>query len=596
MAIIRCFEMCSNRMLKNINLSRVVVKNWYSSKTATDIEKGMIKKLIHMNGNNISYGIKKSVKNGFINKNMFNVYNELVIKFSKNFNFHDVVIILQAYALCKERNFRIYSLLSNRTLYIFKNKIIEDDINCYHNIYKYILASNQLNYTDFELMIIFLKKIKTNLNFYNIKQISILLHSLAKLKINDEELLQICNKYILENFDLIKWNYINHILSAYSKKTNSNYSDLCFNLIKYIYENIKKIDSITIYNVLIQMKNVLENIRKDIKYSTYFLNDQMENTEDSNGHTEFSNKPVKDMVDKVFDENDKILTKQNYSTESKKNINEYCYLDDNSVKTISNNNSPNYTKHVLKNIIPLLFTKVNICIPFLSVKQLIKLIKTYKELNYFNYIFIYKKILHYLLSKLQNNKISLEENIEILEFFTILPFVNDTMETIINIITEQIENNLVYNYNYLCRLLYCCDCLCIHSDNILSKIDCLIFKEKKKFEKDANLKGLQLFLKMYNKENGMEWGDIIKLLNLLIKEKKSSTTIEKNIEKNIDNSTINHNNNTIVNNSTDNDKSTCDEHIQKQQHNKVIIYKYNKIEKKINENEINLLNNTTDLM
>ncbi|CAD2086778.1 conserved Plasmodium protein, unknown function [Plasmodium vinckei brucechwatti] len=557
----------------------------YSTKITTDIENDIIKNLVNMDSKNISYGIKKCVKNCFINKKMFNIYTDLVKKHSSNFEFQDIVLILQSYALCKERNFQVYSILSNRALYIFKENKIEYNKLTYDNIYRYILASNNLNYTDYELMTIFLKIIKKNLNIFGMKKISNILHALVKLKIIDDELLDICYFYILEHFDEMKYNYINHILSAYSKKTNIAYSELYYKLIKYVYENIKLMDSISIYNTVIQIKNILDVLKRDKIYQAYFPNDNYANDLGKNILTKIDRTKDRPGVERVDKKNDthtndteyleSVLSKDNEKQKGEGNDN-FCYINDEAKKMEEDkkkNNCEDYNKKVLNNIVPLLFYKVNSCLAFLSLNQLIKLLCAYKELNYFNYVYIYNRLLHFLLSKVKTSKINFEERILILEFFTVLPYVDNNMEEIINLVIDNIENVLIFDYVYLCRLLACCKHLQIHNDNILSKIDLLIFKNKKKFENYTNLNDLQLFLQFYNK-NYQEWEETVKFLNSLVEEKKNTNKIEQedNTNSNIASLPINN-------------------EIQK-----VITYKYNKIEKRFNEDTLNVIDHTKSIM
>ncbi|CRG97201.1 conserved Plasmodium protein, unknown function [Plasmodium gallinaceum] len=568
-------------LVSNLNkkdkVCKLILRRKISSKTYADVESNLIKKLKDMNSENICNGIKKSVKNGFINKNMFEIYNNMVKKHLNNFNFSDIVLILQSYALCKERNFEIYSILSNRSLYIFKENKIKYESLTYDNIYKYIIASNKLNFTDFELMVIFLKQVKKNLDYYGIKKISKILHALSKLKINDEELLEISSNYILQNFDQIKSNYINHLISAYTK-SNNNYSELCLKLIKYIYENINSFDSISIYNILIQIKYIINKIKSDKNYSIYFSEENILNydkIDDLNKYrtmnstneyiySEKKNNTQNHDINNDININDNITTlnKEEYGI-YKKELEEICFLNGDN----KDENNVNYYKKILKSIIHLLFSKVNSCLAFLSLKQIIKLLCSYKDLNYFNYIFIYKRLLHFLFSKIQSNKINLEESILILEFFVILPYVDNNMEQIINIIIQNLEKNIIFNYSYIYRLLLCFKNLNIHNDNILSKIDCFIFKNKKNFEKNCNFEELNLFMYFYNK-NAEEWGEMVKYLNFL-KDKKGNTKENTNEENN----QVDHTINKIDINKVD---------------KKLIIYKYNKIEKCFNENEKSL--------
>ncbi|CAD2086761.1 conserved Plasmodium protein, unknown function [Plasmodium vinckei lentum] len=577
-------ELVNCGIRRNVLVGSITNKR-YSTKITTDIENDIIKKLVNMDSKNISYGIKKCVKNCFINKKMFNIYTDLVKKHSNNFEFQDVVLILQSYALCKERNFQVYSILSNRTLYIFKENKIEYNKLTYDNIYRYILASNNLNYTDYELMTIFLKIIKKNLNIFGMKKISNILHALVKLKIIDDELLDLCYFYILEHFDEMKYNYINHILSAYSKKTNIAYSELYYKLIKYVYENIKLMDSISIYNTVIQIKNILDVLKRDKIYQAYFTNDNYAYDLDKNIPTKIGRTKDRQGMERVDKKNDthtndteyleSVLSKDNEKQKGEGN-DDFCYINDEAKKTEEDkkkNNCEDYNKKVLNNIVPLLFYKVNSCLAFLSLNQLIKLLCAYKELNYFNYVYIYKRLLHFLLSKVKTSKINFEERILILEFFTALPYVDNNMEEIINLVIDNIENVLIFDYFYLCRLLTCCKHLQIHSDNILSKIDLLIFKNKKKFEDYTNLNDLQLFLQFYNK-NYQEWEEMIKFLNSLVEEKKNTNKIEQedNTNSNIASLPINN-------------------EIQK-----VITYKYNKVEKRFNEDTLNVIDHTKSIV
>ncbi|CRG99049.1 conserved Plasmodium protein, unknown function [Plasmodium relictum] len=565
---------------KNDKICRLIVRKNISSRTGLDVENNVIKKLKDMNSENICNGIKKSVKNGFINKNMFDLYNNLVKKHLNDLKFSDIVLILQSYALCKERNFEIYSILSNRSLHIFKENKIKYESITYDNIYKYIIASNQLNFSDFELMTIFLKQVKQNLDYFGIKKISKILHAFSKLKINDEELLEISGNYILKNFDEIKSNYINHLISAYSK-SNNNHSELCLKLIKYIYKNINSFDSISIYNTLTQIKYIINKIKNDKNYSIYFseenilyddkinksstISDASKNVIDSKKENSEQSNNINNKV--YINDNSTTINKEKESCIYKKDLEEECYLNDYS----KDENSINYNKKILKDIIHLLFSKVNSCLAFLSLKQMIKLLCCYKDLNYFNYIFVYKRLLNFLLSKVQSNKINLEESILILEFFVILPYMDNNMEKIMNIVLQNLEKNIIFNYSYIYRLLLCFKNLNIHSDNILSKIDCFIFKNQKNFEKNCNLEELNLFLHFYSKNNE-EWGEMLKYLNFL-KEKKGNTKENTSEESNPSNQIINK----IDINKAD---------------KKLIIYKYNKMEKCFNEDEKSLNNNS----
>ncbi|SBT00841.1 conserved Plasmodium protein, unknown function [Plasmodium malariae] len=654
-------------------VSQVMTKGWsFSTKTAIDVENNIIKKLKNMDGKNISYGIKKSVKYGFINKRMFDIYNELVKKYHSNFNLSDLVLILQSYALCKERNFEIYSTITNRALYLFKGELIKYDSSTFDNIYKYILASNQLNYTDYELITIFLKIIKKNLEYYGMKKICNMLHALSKLKINDEELLQLSSIYILENFDKMKINFVNHLVSAYCKKTNKNFSELCFKLIKYIYENIKFMDSISIYNTVIQIKHIIEKVKEDKRYSTYLFDERIEqviggntsnersqscrsvshcnnnsgnigssdnsgsnssgsnssgnnssgsnssgsnssgnnisgsnisgsnisgsnisgsniNGSKSSGYNNSGNsvsgdrqkcqmgEPRAEINENSFlysGTNGAEISAQNGGKEHivyGVNLEDKCYLNGNNKSCSEVNNDTHRNKNIVKNMIPLLFSKVNSCLAFLSLKQLVKLLQAYRDLNYFNYQFIYKRLLHFLFCKLQTNKTNVEDCILILEFFTILPYVDKNMEGVINIVMENLEKDLVFNYSHMYRLLSCCKQLEIYNDNILSKMDCLIFKNKKKFEKYSTSKDLNLFLHFYNK-NLQEWEEMLTFLNILLERK------EKELKENINDEHVS----SFATLVGENERNISG--IQNAE-KKVIIYKYNKMQKCFNENE-----------
>ncbi|EWC76369.1 hypothetical protein C923_02966 [Plasmodium falciparum UGT5.1] len=645
------------------NEQKSIRKNFFSTMlyNTSELQNNMMKNLENMNGLNISYGIKKSVKYGYVNKKMFEHYNNLIKKFYCNFTFEDIILILQSYALCKERNFEVYSLLSNKLLVIFKD-MNEQEYNqqVYDNIYKYILASQQLNYSDYEIITMFLKIIKNNLHIYGLKKISIILHSLTKLKIYDQQLLDTSSIYIVNNFEHMKCNYVSHIISAYSKQINIKFLQLYKKLLQYIYENIKYMDSLSIYNTLIQIKPIIQTVDtnymslyktqddyctlqnfKNKSYSSspednlfqkkkkndydkhniynessnvcdkyikevlqnncnsYNNNNTYDHSNVKNVHTYQSKEtyphtiPLVDTYEKHTKctttnniNNDKQQKKNdennvNISFNSSKHISndEYCHLNDtlkiNNINKEQNNLNLKKEKKILQNIIPLLFSKVNNCLAFLSFKQLVKLACTYKELNYFNYIYIYKRLLPYLANKIQKNKISFEECVLLLECFTVLPYIDNNIDEIINIILTNLETVITFHYNYLCRILQCFQHLTIYNDNILSKIDCIIFKNKKAFERYCNLKDLQLFLHFYEK-NSDEWQEMINYLKQLIEQ--NNNHILQSEENSIQQDTHQHDstNNTMSNMNIYNmDK-------------KLIIYKYNKVQKCFNEKEKNI--------
>ncbi|SOV14858.1 conserved Plasmodium protein, unknown function [Plasmodium gaboni] len=629
--------------------------------STSEFQNNMIKCFENMNGLNISYSIKKSVKYGYVNKKMFEHYNNLIKKFYYNFSFEDIILILQSYALSKERNFEVYSLLSNKLLHIFKNMNEEQyDQHVYDNIYKYILASQQLNYSDYEIITIFLKIIKNNLHIYGLKKISIILHSLSKLKIHDEHLLHISSIYILNNFQHMKCNYVSHIISAYSKHVNLKFLQLYIKLLQYIFENIKYMDSLSIYNTLVQIKPIIQMIDTNYMsiYKTEANNDTLENLSnqpysstlehnvlkqnvyDKNNicnENEQCDKHIEEVlqsgtdyiINSTCDNNNNNINSHNinrynntydysnlknihiyqskhthtnsyplndtyekdtkYDTPNNINISynnseyfsndSYCHLDD--TLKINNNNYEQNNLHlkkekkIVQNIIPLLFSKVNNCLAFLSFKQLVKLTCAYKEFNYFNYIYIYKRLLPYLANKIQKNKITFEECVLLLECFTILPYVDNNIDEIINIILTNLETIITFNYNYICRILQSFQHLTIYNDNILSKIDCVIFKNKKNFERYCNLKDLHLFLHFYEK-NPDEWQEMIKYLKHLIQQK--SNHLLKSEENNIqqDKQQPQSNNNTTSHTNIYNKDK------------KLIIYKYNKLQKCFNEKEKNI--------
>ncbi|SOV77174.1 conserved Plasmodium protein, unknown function [Plasmodium sp. gorilla clade G3] len=638
----------------------------------SEYQNNMMKNLENMNGLNISYCIKKSVKYGYVNKKMFEHYNNLIKKYYYNFTFEDIILILQSYALSKERNFQIYSLLSNKLLLIFKDMNEQQyDKQVYDNIFKYILASQQLNYSDYEIVTIFLKIIKNNLHIYGLKKISIILHSLTKLKIYDQQLLDISSIYIVNNFQHMKCNYVSHIISAYSKQVNIKFVQLYIKLLQYIYENIKYMDSLSIYNTLIQIKPILQTI--DTNYTSFYKNEDNYDTlknfnnkpyssniednvlgkNDYHKHNIYNENKISDMHSKEVLQNNSnsnsnsnshnnnnnnkntydhsnlnnVYTYQSkqtipfpiplvdsYETHTKysipNNINNekqkkdennvniscnsskqfsndyYCHLKDtlniNDINNEQNNLHIKKEKKILQNIIPLLFSKVNNCLAFLSFKQLVKLAYAYKELNYFNYIYIYKRLLPYLANKIQKNKISFEECVLLLECFTILPYVDNNIDEIINIILTNLETILTFNYNYICRILQCFEHLTIYNDNILSKIDCVIFKNKKTFERYCNLKDLHLFLHFYEK-NTDEWQEIIKYLKHLIEQKNNHILQCEENNKQQDNHQRDNTNNTM----SDKNINNMDK--------KLIIYKYNKVQKCFNEKEKNIYETHTNI-
>ncbi|SBS81384.1 conserved Plasmodium protein, unknown function [Plasmodium ovale] len=552
---IRCGDIFTSRigfpLVKYDNLWEC---RYFTNRTSFDIENSIMTKLQNMSSERISYGIKKSVKYGFISKRMFDLYGELVKRYHTSFHLSDVILILQSYALCKERNFEIYTLLSNRTLCMFKENKITVDIETLDYIYKFILASNKLNFSDYELMTIFLKEIKKNVTYYGLKEISNLLHALVKLKCIDDELLGIANTYILHNFHNMKCNYVNHLISAYSKKSNNTYAELCFKLVKYVYENAKSMDSISIYNTLIQMNAILEKIRNDEAFRIYFLEGNMQT-----------------ML--TLPNVDNYGRSHSGSNDYRSNDEELCYLGGEEKHT-EGRDYHNYNGKVLKNIVPLLFSRVNSCLAFLSLKQLIKLICAYKELNYFNYTFIYKRMLHFLLCKIQTSKININEAILILEFFTLLPYIDNNMDEIIQIVTQHLGKNIVFNYSHICRLLSCCKSLQIYNDNVLSRIEDLIYKNKKSFENECNLDDFPIFLHFYNR-NEEEWGEIIRFLGSLMRKK---TVMGEAVGTN--------GQGIASQNEEDNNRDLLSPSCKAER--RVIVYKYNKADGRISEKEVNL--------
>ncbi|ANQ07104.1 Uncharacterized protein PCOAH_00015130 [Plasmodium coatneyi] len=493
---------------------RFTYRGMHSTKTQEDAESVIVEKLKSMQGERVSHAIKKSVKNGFISKRMFNVYNDLVKKHYREFTFSDVVLTLQAYALSKERNFEVYSILAHRALRLFRGEAEEAkkkredhgekynadsgvefsyDQERHKNIYKYILASNQLNYTDFELMQLFVEEIKRHFHRYDMKRICDILHALSKLKVNDVDLLDEAGRHILRNFSLVRCNHINHLISAYSPNSSGgNHEELLLRLVQYICENVKSMDSISVYNTLVQIGPILQRLSGSM--------DGLARGEEDNHH------------DNHHD---------NYDEQR-----EYCHLvkgtHGGEPQTDSNGQSNGHTNdqsNPLDRVVPLLFSRVNTCLAFLSLKQLIKLLCAYRELNYFNYNFVYKRLLLFLLSKLRTQHKALAgEYISILEFFTFLPYVDSNMEEIIHIVTGNIPKVLSYNYEHLCRLLHCCRRLQIWDDAILTRVDSLVIRNKRNFERICTTDQLELFLQVYNRGSD-EWDEMLSFLNGLIEEK-----------------------------------------------------------------------------
>ncbi|SBT32647.1 conserved Plasmodium protein, unknown function [Plasmodium ovale wallikeri] len=564
---------------------------YFTSRTSLDIENSIMTKLQNMSSERISYGIKKSVKYGFISKRMFDLYGELVKKYHTSFRLSDVILILQSYALCKERNFEVYTLLSNRTLCMFKEKqkMLGEEASgeealdveapgeeALDYIYKFILASNKLNFSDYELMTIFMKEIKKNVTYYGLKKISNLLHALVKLKCIDDELLGIANRYILLNFHNMKCNYVNHFISAYSKKSNNTYAELCFKLVKYIYENAKSMDSISIYNTLIQMSAILEKIRHDEAFRIYFSEGNMQtmltppNVENC-GRSHCGGDDYRSSDYRRSD--DYPRSDYHRSDDYPRSDGEWCYLGGEETHT-EERDCHKYNGKVLKNIVPLLFSRVNSCLAFLSLKQLIKLICAYKELNYFNYTFIYKRLLHFLLCKMQTTKININEAILILEFFTLLPYIDNNMDEIIQIVTQHLGKNIVFNYSHICRLLFSCKKLQIYNDNILSRVEDLIYKNKKSFENECNLDDFPIFLHFYNR-NEEEWGEIIRFLDSLMRKKTAMGEAVGTNGQGIASQNEEGNNRDPL-------APSC------KAERRVIVYKYNKADGRISEEEVSV--------
>lgn len=572
---------CGNRML-------LFQKNGMSSRISTDIELNMTKKLRRLDISKISIGIKKSVKNGFVNKTMFDCYNDLIRTYQNHFNFRDIVLLLQSYALCKERNFEIYSLLSNRLLYLLKEKQVEYTPATYDHMYRYIIASNELNYSDFELLSKLLQMIKENLHCFEIKKIAKLVHAQSKLKIYDEELLEVCKSHILDNFEKVKASYINHLISGYSKSENKkNYSHLFYKLIQYIYHNVNSFDSISLYNILLNLKYIMP-------YGTE-QNSSNSWNDSKTGQSSERCKEGEELFLEVPTAKDVLEETCHLSSTEKK---DKAHLDVQNKKIYENRFSMTELLHVL-------FTKVNSCLAFLSFHQLIKLLGAYKDLNYFNYFFIYKRLLHFLLAKAQSNKIKLEEGVLIFEFFCILPYINETVEQIINVVLENLEKNFVVeknsacNYSYICRLFVCFKKLNINCDAILSKLDCFIFKNKKNFEKYCTYEHLELFLSFF--KNAEEWAEIYAYLNSLkndmyAKERKILGEDAKEIietvvhrENVLDNSMGSDMNNNMCNNANSNiDKNMNNCVTLATVDKKLITYKYDKLEKRFRKQEIDL--------
>ncbi|GAB65400.1 hypothetical protein PCYB_061320 [Plasmodium cynomolgi strain B] len=509
-----------------------------------DAESRIVEKMKNMQGERVSHAIKKSVKNGFISKRMFNVYNDLVKKHCREFTFADVVLTLQAYALSKERNFEVYSILSCRALRLFRgeaeveSKKREDaggrggetydassferggetydassferggeryeassferggerygassferggetcetnggggipyDPERHKYIYRYIVASNQLNYSDYELMQLFVEEIKRHFHHYDMKRICMILHALSKLKISDVDLLDRACHHILKNFNQVRCNHINHLISAYSPKTSGgNHEVLLLRLVNYICANVKSMDSISVYNTLVQIGPILQRLSRSGDGSA---------REEVAVEGEMSNGMGEEVPRRGADDEQR----------------EYCHLvksthgEDpqagaNGGSNGRSNGGSSGRSNIVDRVVPLLFSRVNTCIAFLSLKQLVKLLCSYRELNYFNYTFVYKRLLLFLLSKLRTQHKALAgEYISILEYVTCLPYVDSNIEEIINIVTVNIPKVLPYNHEHLCRLLHCCKRLQICDDAILSRVDYLVIRNKRNFER-----------------------------------------------------------------------------------------------------------------
>ncbi|GAW79891.1 hypothetical protein, conserved [Plasmodium gonderi] len=649
----KCFHFhWVGKMMRYDVRTRLMKNRTHFTKTSVDVENRIIKNLKDMNGENISYGIKKSVKNGFINKRMFDLYNDLVKKYYKNFIFNDVVLILQSYALCKHRNFEIYSILSNRALHLFREygeqhreqhgeqhreqhreqhgeqhgeqhrerhgeqhreqHRVDSTANHntyssekHDNIYRYIIASKELNYTDYELMHLFLKEIKKYFYHYDMKRICNILHALSKLKINDEELLEMAGAYILKNMDQIKSNHINHLISTYSKNARSNSSNtqtkLCFALVKYIHENIKSMDSISVYNILVQISPIIKRLgglgggkEEEEEGSRPHECKHLERQDETligaraNGQLALRQPNGLNINTSDREEKRKINSrgkKREYNADEEETLKEdYCYLDKGKDHWVGEENVTNYNEKILKNIIPLLFSRVNTCLAFLSLNQLIKLLGAYKDLNYFHYTFVYKRLLHFLLSKLKTkHKVHAEEYIYILEFFTLLPYVDHNMEEIINITTENLQRVLLYNYEHMYRLLLCCKHLEIYNDGLLSKMDDLIFKNKRKFEKTSTIDDLEIFLHFYSKGSG-EWDEIISFLKSIVELKAREVP---SLLSNSDPMALNRNGDTNGDTNGDANRQCVQRPVTPSQVGKmaIITHKYNKVHKNFQECE-----------
>ncbi|KJP86183.1 hypothetical protein AK88_04154 [Plasmodium fragile] len=507
---------------------RLTCRGIHSAKTQDDAESAIIQKLKSVQGERVSHAIKKSVKNGFISKRMFNVYNDLVKKHCRVFTFPDVVLTLQAYALSKERNFEVYSMLAHRALRLFRGDVdaasakredvgemyntksggdMSYDPERHKNIYKYILASNQLNYTDFELMQLFVEEIKRHFHQYDMKRICDILHALSKLKIQDVDLLDGACEHILRNFSMVRCNHINHLISAYSPRTSGgNHEELLLRLVQYICANVKSMDSISVYNTLVQIGPILQRLSR----SGVVQGRQEVSEEAGRPHGLREAAP---------------LSGEHNQHNNEDEHKEYCHLMKNAhgeehqadAKWRGEHNSSQ--GNVVERVIPLLFSRVNTCIAFLSLKQLIKLLCAYRELNYFNYTFVYKRLLLFLFSKLKTQHKALPgEYISILEFFTFLPYVDSNMKDIVVIVTGNIPKVLTYNYEHLCRLLHCYKKLNICDDAILTRVDSLVFRNKRHFERVSTVDQLNIFLHVYNQGSG-EWDEMLSFLRALIEVK-----------------------------------------------------------------------------
>ncbi|EUD64589.1 hypothetical protein C922_05004 [Plasmodium inui San Antonio 1] len=530
---------CKNYHNRQNRCYRLTCRGLHSAKMQEDAESQIAEKLRNMQGESVSHAIKKSVKNGFISKRMFNVYNDLVKRHCRGFTFSDVVLTLQAYALSKERNFEVYSILSYRALRLLREEAeasrkkrenggernserggeeydenggggISYDPERHKNIYRYILASNQLNYSDLELMQLFVEEIKRHFHHYDMKRICKILHALSKLKINDVDLLDAACHHILQNFDMVKCNHINHLISAYTpEKSGGNHDELLLRLVKYICANVKSMDSISVYNTLVQIGPILRRLSRSWYGQT---------KEEMTAEGGRSNAIRKEAPQSGEDEEQK----------------EYCHLvedtrgEEPQTDTNGNSSGPsNRQGNIVHRLVPLLFSRVNTCIAFLSLKQLIKLLCAYRELNYFNYNFVYKRLLLFLLSKLRTQHKALAgEYISILEFFTSLPYVDSNMEEIMGIITGNIPKVLSYNYEHLCRLLHCCKQLQICDDAILSRVDYLVIRNKRNFERVSTVEELDIFLNVYNQGSG-EWDEILSLLSALVEVKAREDHAER---------------------------------------------------------------------